>query len=146
MVLFFANKGTELPKTKLMKLLCYSDMMFYKENGISMSGTEYAHLPYGPVPNNIDLIIGRMESENIAHIDVLCYGDGYEKHRVIPDREVPQGVLSEAETKMLERIYHKFKDYGSGEISEYSHKEKGYKATKNGEIISYSYAMHIQLD
>ena len=38
MVLFFANKSTELLKTKLMKLLNYSDMIFYKENGISISG------------------------------------------------------------------------------------------------------------
>ena len=31
MVLFFANKSTELLKTKLMKLLNYSDMIYYKE-------------------------------------------------------------------------------------------------------------------
>ena len=30
MVLFFANKSAELLKTKLMKLLNYSDMIFYK--------------------------------------------------------------------------------------------------------------------
>lgn len=31
MVLFFANKSAELLKTKLMKLLNYSDMIFYKD-------------------------------------------------------------------------------------------------------------------
>ena len=36
MVLFFAHKSNELLKTKLMKLLNYSDMIFYKENGILM--------------------------------------------------------------------------------------------------------------
>lgn len=45
MVLFFAQKSAELLKTKLMKLLNYSDMIFYKENGISMSGLKYAHPP-----------------------------------------------------------------------------------------------------
>ena len=34
MVLFFAHKCAGLLKTKLMKLLNYSDMVFYKENGI----------------------------------------------------------------------------------------------------------------
>lgn len=45
MVLFFAHKSNELLKTKLMKLLNYSDMIFYKENGISMSELKYAHFP-----------------------------------------------------------------------------------------------------
>ena len=31
MVLFFAHKNKELLKTKLMKLLHYSDMLFYKQ-------------------------------------------------------------------------------------------------------------------
>lgn len=55
MVLFFAHESSELLKTKLMKLLNYSDMIFYKENGISMSGLKYAHLPYGPVPEHFYL-------------------------------------------------------------------------------------------
>ena len=48
--------------------------------------------------------------------------------------------------EVLERIDAKFKDFGSVDISNYSHKEKGYCATKKGEIISYAYAKDIQLD
>jgi hypothetical protein len=44
----------------------------------------------------------------------------------------------------------KFADFGSVDISNYSHKEKGYsstkKGTKKGEIISYAYAKDIQLN
>ena len=50
------------------------------------------------------------------------------------------------EVEMLNRIYEKFKSFGSVEISDYSHKEKGYNATKTGQIISYAYAMDIQLN
>ena len=145
MVLFFANKSTELLKTKLMKLLNYSDMIFYKENGISISGLKYAHLPYGPVPDHFDMILGKMEADHIAHIDVF-YDGGYEKHQVVPECDIPEGVLSDAEIEVLNRIYEKFKTFGSVEISDYSHKEKGYKATKTGETISYAYAMDIQLN
>ena len=135
MVLFFAHKSSELLKTKLMKLLNYSDMIFYKENGISMSGLKYAHLPYGPVPENFDMLLGKMNADHIAHIEVF-YDNGYEKHQVIPERDIPEGVLSEEELEVLERIYIKFKDFGSVDISKYSHKEKGYSSTKKGEIIS----------
>lgn len=110
MVLFFAHKNTELLKTKLMKLLNYSDMIFYKENGISVSGLKYAHLPYGP------------------------------------ECDFSEDMFTKEERKVLERIYLKFKDFGSRDISDYSHREKGYSSTKQGEIISYSYAKDIQFD
>ena len=145
MVLFFAHKSSELLKTKLMKLLNYSDMIFYKENGISMSGLKYVHLPYGPVPENFDMLLGKMTADHIAHIEVF-YDNGYEKHQVIPECDIPEGVLSEEEWEVLERIYIKFEDFGSVDISKYSHKEKGYSSTKKGEIISYSYAKDIQLN
>lgn len=145
MVLFFAHKSTGLLKTKLMKLLNYSDMVFYKENGISISGLKYAHLPYGPVPDNFDIILGKMAADHIAHIEVIFDG-AYEKHQVVPECDVPEGVLSDSEVEMLNRIYEKFKSFGSVEISDYSHKEKGYNATKTGQIISYAYAMDIELN
>lgn len=59
---------------------------------------------------------------------------------------MPKGVLSDEEKNVLERIYLKFKDFGSVDISNYSHKEKGYIATKQGEIIPYSYAKDICLN
>lgn len=145
MVLFFAHKSAGVLKTKLMKLLNYSDMIFYKENGISISGLKYAHLPYGPVPDNFDMILGKMAADHIAHIEV-SYDGAYEYHQVVPECDVPEGVLSDEEIEVLTRIYEKFKNFGSAEISNYSHKETGYKATKTGQIISYAYAMDIDLN
>lgn len=145
MVLFFAHKSAGLLKTKLMKLLNYSDMIFYKENGLSISGLKYAHLPYGPVPDNFDMILGKMSADHIAHIEVF-YDGSYENHQVIPECDVPEGALSDEEIEVLNRIYEKFKNFGSAEISNYSHREKGYNATKRGQIISYAYAMDIQLN
>lgn len=145
MVIYFSRKIPELLKTKLMKLLNYSDMIYYKENGISISGLKYVHFPYGPVPQNFDLLFDRMMTDNVAHVEVF-YDNCYEKHQVIADRDLPDGVLTEQEIEVLDRICDKFKDFGSGDISNYSHKEKGYMATKRGEIISYAYAKDILLN
>ena len=145
MVLFFAHKNTELLKTKLMKLLNYSDMIFYKENGISMSGLKYVHLPYGPVPENFDIFLGKMTADHIIHVEIV-YENGYEKHQVIPECDIPEEILSAKELEVLDKVYMKFKDFGSADISNYSHKEKGYCDTKKGEIISYAYAKDIQLN
>ena len=145
MVLFFTHKSLGLLKTKLMKLLNYSDMVFYKENGISISGLKYVHLPYGPVPENYDMLFGKISADHIAHIEVV-YDNGYEKHQVIPECDMQIEALTKEELDVLERIYKKFKDFGSVEISKYSHEENGYKSTKQGEIISYKYAKDIQLN
>ena len=145
MVLFFAHENAELLKTKLMKLLNYSDMVFYKENGVSISGLKYVHLQYGPVPENFDMLLGKMSSDHVAHIEVF-YVNGYEKHQVIPECDIPKGVLSKSEMDVLNRINEKFKGFGSADISNYSHKENGYRSTAQGEIISYSYAKDIQME
>lgn len=145
MVLFFAHKSKGLLKTKLMKLLNYSDMIFFRDNGISISGMRYAHLPYGPVPENHDILFGAMAADHIAHVEVV-FENGYEKHLVIPDVAMMEGVLSDEELSTMEQIYQKFVSFGSVEISNYSHRERGYSETKTGDIIPYSYAKDIRLD
>lgn len=145
MVLFFAHRSGNLLKTKLMKLLHDSDMIYYKENGISISGTRYVHFQYGPVPENFDILLGAVAADHIAHIEVF-YENGYEKHQIIPECPVPDHVLSKEELAVLEAVYGKFADFGSVDISNYSHKEKGYGSTKQGEVISYVYAKEIQLN
>lgn len=91
------------------------------------------------------MLLGKMTANHIAHIEAF-YDNSYEKHQAIPECEIPEGILSENEIAVLERIYEKFKDFGSVDISNYSYKETGYSSTKQGEIISYAYAKYIQLD
>lgn len=144
MVLYFSHRKKGLLKTKLLKLLNYADMAFYQKEGVSISGARYVHLPYGPVPENFDILFGTMAADHIVHIEV-AFDNGYEKHQVIPEREVPEQVLSDEELDIMKQVWNKFADFGSVEISEYSHREKGYMETKQGEIISYEYAKEMQL-
>ena len=106
---------------------------------------KYVHFPYGPVPDNFEILLVKMQADHIAHIEITS-DNGYEKHQIIPERDIPLDEFSEEELKVLQRVYDKFAHFGSVEISEYSHKEKGYTSTKQGEIISYAYAKEIELD
>lgn len=126
MLLFFKNP--ENMKTYLM------------ENEVVIDERQKAKLP-----EHFDILFGKMSADHIAHIEVM-YDNGYEKHQVISDCDMPKDILSDKEIQVLERIYVKFKDYGSVDISNYSHKEKGYKSTRPGEIISYAYAKDLQLN
>ncbi|MBQ7926145.1 MAG: DUF4065 domain-containing protein [Lachnospiraceae bacterium] len=143
MVQYFIERADEMLKVKLMKLLNYADMIFYKENGVSISGLQYIHLPFGPVPQHYEMLFGMLEAENLISIDVQ-FDNGYEKHRVL-SAEKKDVCLSEEEKEVLERVFLKFENFGSVEISNYSHREKGYQETKQGEVIPYSYAKDMKL-
>ena len=58
MALFFASQLKGVYKTKLNKLLWYSDFMHYRHFGVSVSGAPYIHLPYGPCADQYDYFLG----------------------------------------------------------------------------------------
>ncbi len=138
MVWFFAGKedAGKVLETKLMGLLYYSDMFFFKKNCVSISGERYVRRSCGPVPENFELLLGVMEFERIVRADVLLE-DGYEKHVVVADEGIFENILSEKETAMLEKVWEKFKDFGAEEMSDYLYRGKGYAETEEGKVISY---------
>lgn len=57
MMIFFAHGASGTFKTKLNKLLWYSDFLHYHRNAVSISGATYHHLPFGPVPDHYDICL-----------------------------------------------------------------------------------------
>ncbi len=144
MVSYFVKHNHELLKVKLLKLMNYADMCFYAENGISISGSKYVHLTYGPVPQKFDLLFGLMSDSGYIRIKEIQKED-YTKILIL-DGDIPaKDVLSQEEIDMLDKVNRRFKDFGSARIAEYSHKEKGYRMTEMNEVIPYSYAKDINL-
>ncbi len=140
MIIYFAKDG--VLKTKLLKEMFYSDFIYYKNNGASITGLEYAKIDYGPVPNNKDdilndCIINKYIKEKIE------YYDNFEKHNIISLREFDNTIFREEELEVMKKIKDFFKDFKSKEIADFSHKEKGYIETEFAKNISYQYALDI---
>lgn len=135
-VLFFALNQSGLYKTKLMKLLWYSDMFFFKENTISITGMKYIHQQYGPVPDKYSLCLSVMETLGIIELQEQEFGEV-----VLPkcDKNLME-KLSKSEIDVLKMVNEKFFYTKANEISALSHKEKGYKETSLLDPISYEYA------
>lgn len=57
MVIFFTYHG--VLKTKLMKLLWYTDFLMYKKYKKSISGISYLKYKYGPVPKKFNSMLGK---------------------------------------------------------------------------------------
>lgn len=143
MILYFAGEG--ILKTKLMKLLWYSDFLMFKRNLISISGTPYWRFSHGPVPVHHDTLIGFLESLDIITINEE-EKNGYIKITLSANEPFDKTIFEEDELQILNYINHYFKDYGSVQISEISHQEDGWKENSNRKIISYNYAIKLSLN
>jgi len=137
-ILFFAKDG--VLKTKLNKLLFYSDFKHFKEYSISITGLEYAHLPYGPTPNNYEIYYASLASKKLVEFIEETYPGGYTGEVIKSMKDPDLNVFSVGELRIMASVKEDFKNFTATKIRDYSHKEVGYKETKKGESISYSYA------
>lgn len=140
---FFCYKD-RVVKTKLMKLLFYADFKHHKEQGTSISGARYAHATHGPVPDRFETwLVAISEWEKQITSMEQTFGDyvGEVYTSDAPDWT----VFSTSELAALTLVKNKFQKYSASQIREFSHLEKGYQDTRDGEIISYQYAMDLRI-
>lgn len=143
MILYFSRNG--VLKTKLMKLLWYGDFLRYKRNKVSISGTPYWHLPYGPVPKKHEMVLGNLEAMNVISIKEEENNDGYTRILINSKIKFEANLFSAEEWDVLRYVEEYFQAYGSTAISNFTHLERGWKETEDEQIISYKYAECLQL-
>ena len=140
MILFLADSC--ILKTKLLKEMFYADFMFYKNMAASITGLEYAKLPYGPVPNDFEKILEECSKKELINYNII-YKSDFEYHKISSNKEADLTVFSEDELKVLNKVKEFFADFNSKKIEDFSHKEKAYTETKLYQKISYDYAFDI---
>lgn len=141
-VLFFSGNMAALWKTKLNKLLFYSDFKYFKEYTISLTGGKYIKLDYGPVPKNYDGLLSILETLGLININPTQIGS-YSGFIIQALADYDPDAFSKEELCVLEEVKDKLCRCTSGEISDISHKEKGWIETPFGQIISYKYASEL---
>jgi len=141
-ILYFC-KDTPL-KTKLNKLLFYADFKHFKEYTVSITGIQYIHLQYGPVPNNYEFFTAELLREGLLKVDERIFGDfsGTEYSSCV---EPDLSVFDDTELKILAEIKEYFKSFNSSSIKDFSHNELAYTSTIDSETISYLFAKDLQL-
>ena len=140
---FFCYKD-QVVKTKLMKLLFYAEFKHFKDHGTSISGTRYAHATHGPVPDNFETwLVAVTDWNKQIFVEEKIFGEY--SGEIFSSGEPDWSIFSTSEMAVLAFVKDKFKDFSGSQIREFSHNEKGYKNTQDGNLISYAYARELQI-
>jgi len=141
-ILFFC-KGGQL-KTKLNKLLFYADFKHFKEYAVPITGSQYIHLNYGPVPDNYEMYLISLTEKECLNIEEMYFYD-YIGESLVSAKEPDLSCFDTSEIKILAEIKEYFKDYTASQIKDFSHEELGYTNTKNREPISYKFSESLRI-
>lgn len=144
-VLFFAENQQPF-KTKMNKLLWYTDNYQFKNTAQSISGMSYRAIPYGPVPEHYEVLFDVLQEMEIIDKDWTLTENG-PIERIIPaqNQKFNSSIFTPSELKTLEYIAEKFKNTSASEIVDISHLELAWKENIDGKrLISFQYAFQLE--
>lgn len=143
MVTYLVEKGHDIYKTNLNKLLFYSDMTAYFLRGQGISGATYVNMPFGPVPDHIEAVIDTLVSSGaVSKREVPEVGKNAIRFELTGEGAVAE--LSDDDKQVLDWVLGEYGNMGAGELSELSHKERAYRDTRPLEPIAYEYAKFLR--
>lgn len=128
-------------ETVLYKLLYFSDFNYYELYETHLTGAHYRKLPYGPVPQKLDSIISTMIEDNQIQRFKTEY-HGYPQTRYMPLEKADLTVLRASEKEVIDRVIEQMSDWSASAVSNYSHKDIPWMASKDGEDIDYELAFY----
>ncbi|MBC8314217.1 MAG: DUF4065 domain-containing protein [Bacteroidales bacterium] len=127
--------------TVLYKLLYFLDFNYFELYEEHLTGAKYCKLPYGPVPQNLDTIINQMIDETQLKRVKTEY-HGYPQTRYLPLEKANLTELKASEKEVIDRVIEQMSDWSAAAISNYSHKDMPWLASKEGEEINYELAFY----
>lgn len=142
-ILFFCREG--VLKTKLNKLLFYADFKHYKGYAISITGARYAHIPFGPAPDNYEIYYGALSSQKAIEFIEETYpakrgGEPVVGEIIKAVKKPDLSLFAASELRIMASVQEDFEKHNAREITDFSHKEVGYQETEDGGTVSYDYA------
>ena len=142
---FFAERLQPF-KTKLNKLLFYTDFAHFRNIGQSITGLRYNAIQFGPVPYNYDILFGTLADLDIVDIEYAMTPNG-EVERILPNPNYhfDASLFLPSELESMEYVSKIFKDTTASEIADISHKEPAWTENINGKkLIPFHYAFRLE--
>lgn len=140
LILYVAKQSEsdqDFGKTKLNKILFYSDFIAYGRTGGSITGHEYQKLANGPAPRRFLPILEEMQKSGDCSEQERKYF-GYTQKRVVALREPDLSNFSGEEVAIVEDVLRMLRGVSASDISKVSHEFVGWQAFDIGDVIPYS--------
>lgn len=132
----------DLGLTKLYKLIFFADAFHLREYGESITGSEYIKYQHGPVPSRAERCIKALRREELLETEKIPFG-GYEMTSVRPLGTPPTfDEFSSEELATLDAVCKQFGRLTATSLSERSHREPAWMATKLLEKIAPELIMY----
>lgn len=128
-------------ETVLYKLLYFADFNYYELYEEHLTGAKYRKLPYGPVPQQLELILNQMIDNGQLERVKTQYFD-YPQIRYLPLEKADLTKLKASEKEVIDNVIAQMSDWSASAISNYSHKDMPWIASKDGEEINYELAFY----
>ena len=138
-ILYILSKCAEnktFGKTVLFKLLYFSDFNFYQLNYRTITGQKYRKIENVPAPVDFDIAIKQLENEGKIKVDLESRGS-YEQFVFTLMKEPNIKFLSKDESDIINKVCSKLGHLKAKEISNISHHDMPWKATKLMDLIDY---------
>lgn len=149
LILYILSKCGGKPnfgETVLYKLLYFMDFDSYELIGTPITGMNYVHQKFGPIPQlkQYKPIIKNMaENKEIKIFNQDYYGMSQRRYVALKNYSVDS--FSSREKELIDNTIRKLSDMGAREIEEYAHGDVPWQSTKDNEIIPYNLAMYRKL-
>jgi transcriptional regulator with XRE-family HTH domain len=140
-VLEYCAGKPNVGETVLNKLLYFCDFNYYELYEEHLTGARYKKLPYGPVPQNLNQIIHQMiDNGQLKRVKTEYHG--LTQTRYLPLEKTDLTKLSAAEKTVIDNVLLQMSDWNASKISEYSHHDMPWIATKDSAYIRYNLAFY----
>lgn len=148
-ILYILEKCAGKPnvgETVLYKLLYFIDFNNFEINNKSVSGLDYIHLQYGPVPvaGQYLPVIEKMKSSQELKIIIQDYfGLRIKRYINLVNHDI--NSLSPKERKVIDDVISSLSDMSASQIEEYSHGDAPWQLTANKELVPYNLVFERQV-
>lgn len=130
-----ANADYRFGKTKLHKVLYFSDMLFFMSEGRPLTGESYRKQQFGPTAHHLDGALRRLSREGKIDISTEDFF-GFLKHRYIAKARPEPSALGNSEIAVLREVLDHVSRHSASEISDLSH-TLAWEIAENGAEIPY---------
>ncbi|MEM0134690.1 MAG: Panacea domain-containing protein [Thermoplasmatales archaeon] len=119
------------------KILYFTDFDYYEQHETSITGDMYMRSPHGPTAKRFRDVINALKEKKLVKGFKMERSKDRVQTRYILVGEFEPVHLNQEELSEIDRNISRLEGMTAQQVSEYSHQDMPYKATKDSEIIDY---------